>query len=65
MAERKEPMYRVYKLLLNEKGEIIHKTPNVRCQFLKTAMMYARTNSNGWPMGVYEIKPDGTEVRVQ
>lgn len=58
-------MYRVYKLLLNEKGEIIHKTPNVSCQCLKTAMMYARINSNGWPMGVYEIKPDGTEVRVQ
>ena len=57
-------MYRVYKLLLNENGEIVHKTPNVRCRSLKQAMMFARLNSNGWPMGIYEIKPDGTEIRV-
>jgi len=57
-------MYRVYRLLLNEKGEIVHKTPNVSCKSLKTAMMYARLNSNGWPMGIFEIKADGLEVRV-
>lgn len=58
-------MYRVYKLLLNENGQVVHKTPNVSCRSLKKAMMFARLNSNGWPMGIYEIKPDGTEVRVQ
>ena len=57
-------MYRVYKLLTDEKGTVVHKTPVVRCGSLKVAESYARTCSNGWPMGIYEIKPDGSEVRV-
>lgn len=57
-------MYRVYKLLLNTRGEVVHKTPLCRCARLSVAQAQARVWSNGWPMGIYEIKPDGTEVRV-
>lgn len=57
-------MFRVYKLLTNEKGEIVHKTPVARCGSLKVALSHAKVWSNGWPMGVYKINDDGTEVRV-
>ena len=57
-------MYRVYRLLINEKGEIIHKTPVARCGSFRVAESYARVCSNGWPMGIYRIKPDGSEVKV-
>ncbi|MGN1368452.1 MAG: hypothetical protein ACI4WX_06270 [Aristaeellaceae bacterium] len=63
-AERKDNMYHVYKLLTDEKGTIVHKTPVAKCGNLKAAVTHARVWSNGWPMGIYEIKPDGSEVRV-
>lgn len=57
-------MYRVYKLLTNAQGEIVHKTPVARCGSLSVALSHARVWSNGWPMGVWELKADGSEVRV-
>lgn len=58
-------MYRVYSLLTNDNGEIVHKRPVCRCAKLSVAQSYARVWSNGWPMGIYQIMADGTEVRVQ
>ena len=58
-------MYRVYKELINDKGEVIHKCPVCRCSKLNVAISHARVWANGWPMGVYQIMPDGTEVKVQ
>jgi len=57
-------MYRIYKELTNEKGEVIHKTPVARCAKLNIAVSHARVWSNGHPMGIYEIMPDGTEVKI-
>lgn len=57
-------MYRVYKLLLNANGEIVHKTPVARCASLNIATSHARVWSNGWPMGIYKIEADGSETRV-
>lgn len=57
-------MYHVYRLLTDGKGNIVHKTPVVKCGNLKIAESYARTCSNGWPMGIYKINPDGTETKV-
>lgn len=57
-------MYRVYSELVNDRGEVIHKRPVCRCTKLSVALTYARVWSNGWPMGIYEIKADGTEVKV-
>ena len=57
-------MYRVYKLLTDEKGNIVHRTPVVRCGSLKVAESYARTCSNGWPTAVYKINNDGSETLV-
>lgn len=57
-------MYRVYKELTDKSGEVVHKTPIARCGNLSTALAHARVWSNGWPMGVYEIKADGAEVKV-
>lgn len=62
--ERMVIMYNVYRLLTDEKGNIVHKTPVARCGILKVAVSHARVWSNGWPMGIYEVKPDGSEVRV-
>ena len=62
--EEMKKMFRVYKLLTNEKGEIVHKTPIARCAKLNVAVSHARVWSNGHPMGIYEIKPDGSEARV-
>lgn len=58
-------MYRVYRLLTDENDNIVHKTPIVRTVRLKDAESYARTCSNGWPMGIYMINNDGTETRVE
>jgi len=58
-------MYRIYKELVNEKGEVIHKTPVARCAKLNIAVSHARVWSNGHPMGIYEIMSDGSEVKVQ
>lgn len=57
-------MYHVYRLLTDEKGNVVHKTPFAKCGSLKVAVSYARVWSNGCPMAIYEIKPDGSEVRV-
>ena len=57
-------MYRVYRLLTDGKGNIVHKTPVVRCGSLKIAESYARTASNGWPMGIYYIDNRGVETRI-
>ena len=58
-------MYRVYKELVDNNGKVIHKTPVARCAKLSVAVSHACVWSNGWPMGIYEIKPDGTEVKVK
>lgn len=58
-------MFRVYKELINEHGEVIHKTPVAECTTLNKAVSYARVWSNGWPMGIYQIMPDGTEIKVR
>ena len=63
-AERMISMYRVYRLLTDEKGNIVHRTPVVRCGSLQVAESYARTCSNGWPMGIYKVEQDGSEMRV-
>ena len=57
-------MYRVYRLLTDEKGNIVHRTPVVRCGSLKVAESYARTSSNGCPTAVYKINNDGSETLV-
>ena len=57
-------MYRIYKILADEKGTVVHKIPIAMCISLKTAMSHARVWSNGWTTGIYEIKPDGSELRV-
>ena len=58
-------MYHVYKLLTDGKGNIVHKTPIAKCGNLKNAVVHAHMWSNGWHMGIYEIKPDGSEVKVK
>lgn len=58
-------MYRVYRELRNNEGEVIHKTPMCRCAKLEVAVMRARVWSNGWPTGIYQLMPDGAEVKVQ
>lgn len=57
-------MYRIYKLLTDENGNIVHRLPVASCVSLKVAVSHARVWSNGWPMGIYEVKTDGSEVRV-
>lgn len=58
-------MYRVYRELTNEKGEVIHKTPVASCAKLSVAESHARVWSNGWQMGIYQIMPDGKEIKVR
>lgn len=58
-------MFRVYKELINERGEVIHKTPVASCAKLNIAISHARVWSNGWTMGIYKIMPDGTEINVR
>lgn len=58
-------MYHVYRLLTDEKGNIVHKTPFAVCSSLKVAESYARSWSNGSPMGIYKIEKDGSETRVR
>lgn len=58
-------MYRVYRLLTDEQGNIVHKTPVARTATLRGAEAHACVWSNGWPMGIYKINPDGTETRVE
>lgn len=57
-------MYHIYKLLTDAKGNIIHRTPIAKSQSLKSAQSYARVWSNGHPIGIYKINPDGTESKV-
>lgn len=57
-------MFHVYKLLTDGKGNIVHKTPIAKCSTLKAAQSHARVWSNGWPMGIYKVNPDGTETKV-
>ena len=58
-------MYHVYRLLTDEKGNVVHKTPFAVCRSLKEAGSYARAWSNGSPMGIYKIEKDGSETRVR
>ena len=57
--------YRVYKELIDNEGNIVHRTPVCSTSTLKMAYSMARTNAGIGPVGIYEIKPDGTEVRVK
>ena len=58
-------MYHVYRLLTDEKGNVVHKTPFAKCGSLKAAVSYARIWSNGFPMGIYKIYKYGSETRVR
>ena len=57
--------YRVYKELYDNEGNIVHKTPVCSPHSLKLAYSMARTNAGIGPVGVYEIKPDGTEQKIK
>ena len=57
--------YRVYKELYNNNGEIVHKTPICSTSTLKLAYSMARTNAGLGEVGIYEIKPNGEEVRIK
>ena len=56
--------YRVYTELYDDNGNIVHKTPICSTSTLKLACSMARTNAGLFPVGIYEIKPDGTEIKV-
>ena len=61
--------YRVYTELTDNEGNIVNKTPVCSTSTLKMAYSMARTNA--WlgallgGVGIYEVKPDGTEVKIQ
>ena len=57
--------YRVYKELYDDNGNIVHKMPVFSTKTLKFACSMARTNAGIGPVGIYEVKPDGTEVKVK
>lgn len=57
--------YRVYKELYDNNGNIVHKMPVCSTSTLKRACSMARTNAGIGPVGIYEIMPDGTEVKVK
>lgn len=56
-------MYRIYKELTDECGNVVHKVPVARTNSLKNAVTHAKVWGNGWQMGIYEIKADA-EVKV-
>lgn len=57
--------YRVYKELYDNNGNIVNKMPVCSTSTLKIACSMARTNAGIGPVGIYEVKPDGTEVKVK
>lgn len=57
--------YRVYTELTDNEGNIVHKTPVCSTSTLKMAYSMARTNAGLGTVGIYEIKQDGTEVKIQ
>jgi hypothetical protein len=52
-------MYRVYQLLTDDNGNIVHKTPIARCRTLAIATSHARVWGNGWECGIYELTDNG------
>lgn len=57
--------YRVYTELYDDNGNIVHKTPICSTSTLKLAYSMVRTNAGLMPVGIYEIKKDGTEVKIK
>lgn len=57
--------YRVYKELYDNEGNIVHKTPVCSTTTLKLACSMARTNAGLGPVGIYEVKPDGSEQKIK
>jgi len=58
-------MYRVYKELYDNDGNVVHKIPVCRTMTLKMAYSMARTNAGLGPVGIYKVKEDGSEVKVK
>lgn len=56
--------YRVYKELYDNEGNIVHKMPVCSTSTLKLACSMARTNAGFGDVGIYEIMPDGTEIKI-
>lgn len=57
-------MYRVYRVMRNQSGEIIHKTPLSRHAKLASATAHARVWANGWETIIVQLNADGTETQV-
>ena len=57
--------FRVYTELYDDNGNVIHKTPICSTSTLKLAYSMARTNAGLMPVGIYEVKKDGTEVKIK
>ena len=56
--------YRVYTELYDDKGSIVSKCPVCSTRTLKMALSMARTNAGIGPVGIYEVRPDGTETKI-
>ena len=56
--------YRVYKILLDNEGNVVNRTPICRVKTLNMAYSMARTNAGIGDVGIYEINSDGSETRV-
>lgn len=57
-------MFRVYRVIRNTDGEIVHKTPLSRHAKLQTAYAHARVWGNGWETIIVKINGDGTEEQI-
>lgn len=57
--------FRVYTELYDDNGNVIHKTPICSTKTLKMACSMARTNAGLMPVGIYEIKADGSEIKIK
>lgn len=56
--------YRVYRELYDDNGNIVNKVPICSTSTLKLACSMARTNAGIGPVGIYEVMPNGTEIRI-
>ena len=57
-------MYRVYRVMRNAEGEIVHKTPLSRHAQIQSAQAHARVWGNGWETIIVKINADGTEDQI-
>lgn len=57
-------MYRVYRVMRDQDGNIIHKTPLSRHAQLGTAYTHARVWGGGWETIIVKLNADGTETLV-